>query len=184
VRADKKVEAQREFDLAKQLGTSLDPEALALSDVLPAGLERLEGRLDSRTYVAVNAAIANPEQREKQELAAFHVARGRRFFEQDNDRAAVGELRRAIYLRPYDDEPHLLLGRIYQRGGRLREAIDEFRIAVWCRDTSIAHVRLGEALLDSGDKPGARQAAQRAIALAPESPEARALLARIGGTRP
>jgi tetratricopeptide (TPR) repeat protein len=181
--AGKKVEAQREFDLAKQLGTGLDPEALVLSDVLPEGLERLVGRLDSRTHQAVNAAIANPAQREQQELAAFHVARGRRFFEQDDDRAAVGELRRAIYLRPYDDEPHLLLGRIYQRGGRLREAIDEFRIAVWCRETSIAHVRLGEALLESGDKPGARQAAQRAIALSPESPEARALLARIGGTR-
>jgi Flp pilus assembly protein TadD len=182
--AGKKVEAQREFDLAKQLGTSLDPESLVLPEVLPGGLERLVGRLDVRTYVAVNAAIANPAQREQQELAAFHVARGRRLFEQDDDRAAVGELRRAIYLRPYDDEPHLLLGRIYQRGGRLREAIDEFRIAVWCRETAVAHVRLGEALFESGDKAGARQEAQRAIALAPESPEARALLARIGGTQP
>jgi Flp pilus assembly protein TadD len=181
--AGKKVEAQREFELAKQLGTGLDPESLVLSDALPAGLERLVGRLDLRTYVVVNAAIANPAQREQQELAAYHVARGRRLFEQEDDRAAVGELRRAIYLVPYNDEPHLLLGRIYQRGGRLREAIDEFRIAVWCRDTSIAHVRLGEALLESGDKAGARQEAQRAIALAPDSPEARALLARIGGTR-
>ena len=180
--AGRKVEAQREFDLAKQLGTGLDPETLTLSETLPASLERLVGRLDLRPYVAVNAAIANPAQREQQELAAFHVARGRRFFEQEDDRSAVGELRRAIYLRPYDDEPHLLLGRIYQRGGRLREAIDEFRIAVWCRDTSIAHVRLGEALLQSGDRPGAREEAQRAIALAPESAEARALLARIGGT--
>jgi Flp pilus assembly protein TadD len=181
--AGKKVEAQREFELAKQLGTGLDPESLVLSDALPTGLERLVGRLDLRTYVVVNAAIANPAQREQQELAAYHVARGRRLFEQEDDRAAVGELRRAIYLVPYNDEPHLLLGRIYQRGGRLREAIDEFRIAVWCRDTSIAHVRLGEALLESGDKAGARQEAQRAIALAPDSPEARALLARIGGTR-
>jgi Flp pilus assembly protein TadD len=182
--AGKKVEAQREFDLAKQLGTSLDPESLVLSDVLPTGLERLVGRLDLRTYVAVNAAIANPAQREQQELAAYHIARGRRLFEQDDDRAAVGELRRAIYLVPYNDEPHLLLGRIYQRGGRLREAIDEFRIAVWCRDTAIAHVRLGEALFESGDKAAALREAQRAITLAPDSPEARALLIRIGGTRP
>jgi Flp pilus assembly protein TadD len=182
--AGKKVEAQREFDLAKQLGTSLEPEAMALSEMLPPNLERLASRLDVRTSVAVNAAIANPAQREKQELAAFHVARGQRFFEQDDDRAAVGELRRAIYLRPYDDEPHLLLGRIYQRGGRLREAIDEFRIAVWCRETAIAHVRLGEALFENGDKAAARQEAQRAMALSPESPEARALLARIGGAPP
>jgi Flp pilus assembly protein TadD len=180
----KKVEAQREFELAKQLGTGLDPEPVVLSETLPQGLERLVGRLDVRVPVSVNAAIANPSQREQQELAAFHVARGRRLFDQFDDRAAVGELRRAIYLRPYDDEPHLLLGRIYQRAGRLREAIDEFRIAVWCRETSIAHVRLGEALLENGDLAGAKQAAQRAITLAPESPEARALLARVGGKRP
>jgi len=180
----KRVEAQREFDLARQLGTSLEPDTLALSGTLPAGLERLVGRLDLRPAVAVNAAIANPAQREQQELAAFHTARGRRLFEQDDDRGAIGELRRAIYLRPYDDEPHLLLGRIYQRGGRLREAIDAFRIAVWCRDSSAARVRLAEALLDSGDRQGALEEVQRAIALAPESPEARALLARIGGTRP
>jgi Tfp pilus assembly protein PilF len=183
MRAGKKVEAQREFDLAKQLGTGLDPESLVLSDTVPVGLERLVGRLDLRPYVAVNAAIANPSQREQQELAAYHVARGRRLFEQEDDRNAVGELRRAIYLLPYNDEPHLLLGRIYQRGGRLREAIEEFRIAVWCRDTSTARVRLGEALLDSGDRQGARQEVQRALALAPESAEAKALLARIGGTR-
>ena len=180
----RKVEAQREFDLAKQLGTSLEPEGLALSDAVPAGLERLVGRLDLRPHDRVNAAIANPAQREQLELAAFHVARGRRLFEQEDDRAAANELRRAIYLRPYDDEPHLLLGRIYQRGGRLSEAIDEFRIAVWSRDSAEARVRLGEALLDSGDRPGAREQALLAIALVADHPEARALLARIGGKAP
>jgi len=182
--AGKRVEAQREFELAKQLGTGLDPEPATLPETLPGGLERLVGRLDLHSYVRVNAAIANPAQREQQELAAFHVARGRRLFEQDDDRAAVGELRRAIYLRPYEDEPHLLLGRIYQRGGRLREAIDEFRLAVWCRDSAMARVHLGEALLESGDRDSARREAQRAIVLAPDSPDARALLARIGGTQP
>ncbi|MEO6223690.1 MAG: tetratricopeptide repeat protein [Vicinamibacterales bacterium] len=45
-------------------------------------------------------------------------------------------------------------------------------------------MRLGEALLDIGDRNGARQEVQRALALAPDSPEARALLARIGGSWP
>lgn len=184
VSAGKRVEAQRELDLARQLGTSLEPESLTLTDKVPVGLERLGGRLDLQSAVRVGAAIANPAQREQQELAAFHVDRGRRFFEQDDDRAAVNELRRAIYLRPYDDEPHLLLGRIYQRSGQLREAIEEFRIAVWCRDSSQARVRLGEALLESGDRAGARTEAQRALVLTPDSAEAKALLARIGGTRP
>jgi tetratricopeptide (TPR) repeat protein len=181
--AGKKVEAQRELDLAKQLGTTQDTDALTLSDKVPAGLERLEGRLDLQSPLRVGAAIANPKLREQQELAAFHVDRGRRLFEQEDDRAAINELRRAIYLKPYDDEPHLLLGRIYQRRGQLREAIEEFRIAVWCRDSSPARVRLGEALLDSGDRVAARAEAQRALAMTPDSADARALLARIGGTR-
>lgn len=181
--AGKRVEAQRELDLARQLGAGLEPDPPALTDKVPAGLERLGGRLDLQSPVRVGAAIANPAQREKQDLAAFHVDRGRRFFEQEDDRAAINELRRAIYLRPYEDEPHLLLGRIYQRGGQLREAIEEFRIAVWCRDSSAARVRLGEALLESGDRAGARTEAQRALVLTPDSAEAKALLARIGGTR-
>jgi Tfp pilus assembly protein PilF len=182
--ANRLAEAQREYDLAKQLGTSLDPATLALTPAVPSGLERLIGRLDLRPNVRMDAAIANPAQREQQELAAFHVARGRRLFADEDDRAAVGELRRAVYLRPYDDEPHLLLGRIYRRGGRLREAIDEFRIAVWCRDTAAARVLLGDALLESGDPDAARVEAQRALVLAPGAPDALALLARIGGARP
>jgi Tfp pilus assembly protein PilF len=179
--AGKKVEAQRELDLANQLGTSLDSDALALADKVPAGLERLGGRLDLQSPVGVGAAIANPSQREQQELAAFHVARGTRLFDQEDDRGAINELRRAIYLRPYDEEPHLLLGRIHQRRGQLREAIDEFRIAIWCLDSTRARLFLGEALLESGDKDGARAQAHRALAMTPDSAEAKALLTRIGG---
>jgi Tfp pilus assembly protein PilF len=98
----------------------------------------------------VAAAVANPAQREQQELAAFHLARGRRLFEQEDDRGATNELRRAIYLRPYDDEPHVLLGQIYRRAGRLAEAIDAFRIAVWSRESVDARMRL-----DDGDCRGA-----------------------------
>ncbi len=181
--AGRQVEAQREFDLARQLGTSQDTDSLVLASAVPAGLERLGGRLDLHPRVRMDDVIARPAQREQQELAAFHVARGRRFFDEDDDRAALSELRRAIYLRWYDDEAHVLLGRIYQRGGRLREAIEEFRIAVWSRDTSAARVWLGGALLDSGDRQAARQEAERALAMAPGSAEAQALLARIGGKR-
>jgi len=49
-------------------------------------------------------------------------------------------LRRAIYLVPYQDEPHLLLARLYQRGGRLTAAIEEFKVAIWCRETPAARV--------------------------------------------
>jgi predicted Zn-dependent protease len=177
----KKVEAQRELDLARQLGTTVDAATLTLADRVPTGLERLTSRLEVRHMTNVAAAVANPAQREQQELAAFHLARGRRLFEQEDDRGATNELRRAIYLRPYDDEPHLLLGQIYRRAGRLAEAIDAFRIAVWSRESVVARMRLAEALHDHGETTLAIAEAKRAVALDPQSLQARELLARLGG---
>jgi len=177
--AGRRVEGERELALAKQLGTSVDVDGTG--DRVPAGLERLTPRLESRPTDRVVAAVASPAQREQQELAAFHLARGRRLFNQEDDRGAIDELRRAIYLRPYDDEPHLLLGQIYRRAGRLREAIDAFRIAVWSRATVAGLVHLAEALSDSGESAAALVEARRAVALDPQSQEARDLLARIGG---
>jgi tetratricopeptide (TPR) repeat protein len=172
----KTVEAQRELDLAKLLGTKGDATGLTLGEKVPPGLERLPTDLDIAPTERVNLA-----QREQEATAAFHLDHGRRLLEQQNDRDAAGELRQAIYLSPYEDEPHLLLGEILQRGGRLTEAIDEFKIAIWCAETATAHVALGAALLQSGDKDAARREAQRALALAPGSESAKALLKRIGG---
>jgi hypothetical protein len=41
-------------------------------------------------------------------------------FEREEDREALVELRRAVYLSPYEAEAHLLIGRIHLRGGRCR----------------------------------------------------------------
>ena len=64
---------------------------------------------------------------------------------------------------------------------QLTEAIDEFKVALWARETAAAHIGLGRALLDAGDRDAARRAATRALALAPGSVEAQELLKRIGG---
>lgn len=173
------VEADRELTLARLLGPTVEQDQLA--DRVPPGLERLPARLDVRPVARVAAAVATPAQQEQRALAAFHLARGRRLFEQDDDRAALDELRRAVYLRPYDDEAHLLLGQIYRRAGRLSEAVNAFRIAVWARETVAGHLRLAEALHDSGDITAAIAEARRAVALDPQSAEAREVLARVGG---
>ena len=116
---------------------------------------------------------------EQQEVATFHLDEGRRLFAAQKDREAINELRRAVYLSPYQDEPHLLLGRLYQRGGRLPEAIDEFKVAIWCRESAAARLALGTAFLESGDRPAARREAERALVLQPDSAEARTLLEKI-----
>ena len=98
---------------------------------MPRGLERVRER--SRVACAASRpeqAIVNTAQREQRELAAFHLERGRRLFEREQDREAMAELRRAVYLSPYEAEAHLLIGRIHLRagppagGGRRAEDLD------------------------------------------------------------
>ena len=171
------VEAQRELELARLLGAETEPRATSR---VPAGLERLPPSLEL-TPGRMNATIANPAQRDQRETAMFHLTNGRSLVAQRRDRDATSELRRAIYLAPYEDEPHLLLGQVYQRAGQLPQAVDEIKVAIWCRETAVARIALAGVLLEMADKPGARREAQRALVLAPGSTEARDLLARIGG---
>ncbi|HKW00955.1 MAG TPA: tetratricopeptide repeat protein [Vicinamibacterales bacterium] len=180
----KNVEAQRELDLAKQLGTRPDTSTLAVTTRIPPGLERLRTDLDVAPADRVDANIANPAQRDQRETAAFHLDQGRALFNTQRDREATSELRRAIYLAPYEDLPHMLLGKIYVRGGRLTEAIDEFKVAIWCRETAEARVALAGALLESGDKDAAKREAERALVLDPLSAEAKAILKKIGANIP
>lgn len=179
--AGREAEAQRELDLARQLGTRLEPETLSLTDRVPPGLERLTGRIDGPAGIRVAAAIAGPELREQAELAAFHLARGRRLFEAGDDRGAVQELRRAVYLEPYNDASHVLLGQVYRRSGRLADAVAAFRIAAWARESLVARLQLAETLYALGEREAALAEAHKAVALAPSSAEARAVLARIEG---
>jgi Flp pilus assembly protein TadD len=179
--AGRSAEAQREFDLSKLLGAESDPAARAPTSKIPASLERVPSSPDVAPLMRMRTMVANPAQRDQQQTAAFHLANGRTLVTADRDREAMGELRRAIYLAPYEDEPHLLLGRVYQRGGRLSEAIDEFKVALWSRETVAGRLALGAALLEAGDRAGARQEANRALVLAPGSTDAQALIKRIGG---
>jgi tetratricopeptide (TPR) repeat protein len=179
--AGRSAEAQREFDLAKLLGAESDPAARAPGTRIPASLERVPSAPDVNPPLRLRTMVANPAQRDQQQTASFHLAQGRTLMAADRDREATNELRRAIYLAPYEDEPHLLLGQLYQRAGRLPEAIDEFKVALWCRETPAGRLALGTALFESGDRAGAQREASRALVLAPGSAEAQALMRRIGG---
>ena len=47
----------------------------------------------------------------------------------------MAELRRAVYLSPYEAQAHLLIGRIHLRGGRPADAVDALKISIWSEDT-------------------------------------------------
>ena len=174
-------ESGRERDLGRQLSSryaELDRRAAEGRAGLPTGLERVRTEPEGRALRA-DQTIVSLAQREQRELAAFHLEQGRRLFEREQDREALAELRRTIYLSPYEASAHLLIGRIHLRGGRPTDAIDALKISIWSEDRAESRVVLAEAYLKAGDKAAARSEAQRALALDPSSPGAKRLLAEI-----
>lgn len=173
-------EAARERELAARLSSKYAGwEARASGgDPVPKGLERLHEEL---MPARADNVITSAGQRDHDALARFHLDTGRRAYEREADREAIQELRRALYLSPYLAEAHLLLGKLYLRGGRPSEAVEALKIAIWSEATAAAHVALAEALLQVEDHAGARAEIDRALALDPQSAEALALKAKLGG---
>jgi len=175
-------EATRERELAARLSSKYAgwESRAAGGDPVPKGLERLhEELLPARARV--DNIMTSAGQRDQENLASFHLDAGRRAFEREADREAIDELRRALFLSPYLAEAHLLLGRLYLRGGRPAEAVEALKIALWSEETVAAHVSLAEALLQVQDQAAARIEVDRALALDPKSTEALALKAKLGG---
>ena len=175
-------EATRERELASRLSSKYADwlTRAAAGDPVPRGLERLHEEL-LPTRARVDNILTNAGQRDQENLAAFHLDAGRRAFAREADREAIAELRRALFLSPYLAEAHLLLGRMYLRGGRPAEAVEALKIALWSEETVAAHVILAEALLQVQDQAAARLEIDRALALDPNSAEALALKAKLGG---
>ena len=174
-------EGARERELARRLSSEWEEweKTQPPANTLPKGLERVRTELTVPAFRRVETDIIAAGQRNQQELAAFHVDAGRRAYLAERDDEAIASFRRAVYLSPYDADAHLLLGRVYLRGGRQSEAIDEFTIAIWSRDSVAARLALAEAYLQAQNVAGARSELQIVLSREPSSPEARRLLARI-----
>ncbi len=180
--AGSQTEAAREKELARQLSSKYEEwtkRQVTTGEAVPHALERLSRDVDPHSTPRLDATLMGSAQREQRELATFHLDRGRRLFEQEQNREALAELKKAVYLSPYEAEPHLLIGRVYLRTGRPREAIDALRISIWSQETADAHLALGQALLQTNDRVGARTEAQRALQLDPASSNAKTLLSKI-----
>jgi tetratricopeptide (TPR) repeat protein len=178
------VEATRERDLARQLSSQMaDLEKRALDEkaAVPRGLARLREDPEARLGLRSEQHIVSSAQREQRDLATFHLDRARRLFEREEDREALAELRRVIYLSPYEAQAHLLMGRIYVRAGRPAEAIEALKISIWSTDTAPARIALAEAYIRQQNTAAARIELERALVLDPGSADAKRLLAELTG---
>jgi Flp pilus assembly protein TadD len=141
-------EAAREKELARRLSSTYaewdakQPGA----NVVPRGLERIKLDVDLPAALRIDAAVVAAEQRDQRAVADFHLERGQRLFDAGRDEEAIAELRRTIFLAPYDSEAHLLLGRIYLRTGRRDEAIEALTIAAWSDPDGVEAKALLESL--------------------------------------
>jgi cytochrome c-type biogenesis protein CcmH/NrfG len=101
--------------------------------------------IDIAESLRVSAALVAAGQRDQRDIAAFHLEQGRQLYAKERDDDAIAELRRTIFLAPYESQAHLLLGRIYLRTGRMQDAIDALTIAVWSDPSNVE----ARELLDS-----------------------------------
>jgi tetratricopeptide (TPR) repeat protein len=173
-------EGAREKDLARRLSSvysELDAKRTANS--VPRGLERLKTSIDAASMARVESALSAAGQREQRELVSFYLSNGRRFYQAERDAEALAELRRVVFLSPYESEAHLLIGRILLRGGSPRESIDALKISVWSRDTPLARLALAEAYVAARDFASARTEAQAVLNAEPSNTAAAALLAGL-----
>jgi tetratricopeptide (TPR) repeat protein len=174
-------EGARERELARRLSSEYAEweKTQPGANAVPRGLERLRTELSVPAFRRVETEIVSAGQRSQQELAAFHIDAGRRAYLVERDDEAMASFRRAVYLSPYDAEAHLLLGRVYLRGGRHQEAVDEFTISIWSRDSIAARLALAEAYIQIQNMEGARSELQVVLSRETTNPDARRLLARI-----
>jgi Flp pilus assembly protein TadD len=173
------IEATRERELARRLSATYEESAKKPGgDTVPRGLERVRNEIEL-PHARIERKLASNEQRSQEDLARFYLDSAKRQYDLENDRLAVEDLNRALYLSPYLANAHLLLGRIHLRNGRVHEAIDAFKIALWSAETAEAHAALGEAYRQANDAAAARAEAQRALALDPAFAEAKRLLERL-----
>jgi len=171
-------EAAREKDLARRLSSTYEGWESRTPPV-PGGLERVRMDLGLPDALRVENVIGAAGQRDQRQLALFHLDAARRAYETEHDAEAISALQRAIYLSPYDNEAHLLLGRIYLRGGRVGDAIDALKISIWSTDSVAARLVLADAYERAGLLNEARAEAQNVLSREATNQEARQRLDRL-----
>jgi predicted Zn-dependent protease len=172
-----RAEADRERALAGQLSSEYADRIRKAAPQMPA-VPRDLARLDTSPAgpLGLSDLIVDSRQEDREATAAFYLGRAQRLADQHDNRGAIADLRRCLFLSPYDADAQLLLGQVYLRLHRTKEAIDVLKISLWSEETADAHAALARAYLQAGNTSAARTEATRALALDPDSADAREVM--------
>lgn len=143
-------------------GLTLDADRAAF--LVKLGEARIElQQLDAAERALTEAiAIKADQPMAHYNLALVYEARA-------NPQGAVAEYEAEIRNSPKLPQPHFNLAKLLAAAGRRAEAVTHFRTAVDLDpEFGTGYLYLAKALLDTGNLPGAEQAAQRGLALKPD----------------
>lgn len=181
-RSGSTAEAARERDLLSRNPAGL--RFVNLDDHALEGLERIKRNYDEPSFRQLQLTLQTLDEERlsrlpKAQHAQVHLERGRDLFREQNDAEALTELKEAEKLEPQAPETHLLLARIYERGGQKEEAIREAELALAAPKPVDAHLLLAKIYLEQNKLPEARQHAQQALGIEPGNVAARSVLQTI-----
>jgi Tfp pilus assembly protein PilF len=93
---------------------------------------------------------------------------------------AEQEFRSALVIDPHDASAHRELADVYRRRGKLDDAVHELQQSLAARDSAATHTTLARIFLEQKKPDLARAEAEKAVKLAPNYAEAKAMLDHLG----
>jgi tetratricopeptide (TPR) repeat protein len=112
----------------------------------------LSRRLE-RVLPSEQGLLLDPTRAADAEASLLHAAKGESLLAAGDRDAAVSELARAALLDPYATRPHLLLGRAHRLAGESGKALDELRMALWCREDPAVRAEIAELVRSMARDP-------------------------------
>ncbi|HKI13358.1 MAG TPA: tetratricopeptide repeat protein [Candidatus Acidoferrum sp.] len=115
---------------------------------------------------------------------ATHVRLGRLDLAAGHLDAAEKEFRAALLAEPHNASAHQEIAEIHRRRGKLEEAIQELQLSLAARDSAAVRITLARIYLEQKKPDLARAEVEKAVKLAPNYADAKALLERLQQAKP
>jgi len=190
-KAKKKSEAVEERESAREaLGsTSLPIVKLEAKKEVASKYERIKAELDTTTLRLElrgpdPSPAASTETAPPADTPATHVRLGRLDLAAGHLDAAEKEFRAALLADPRNAPAHQEIAEIYRRRGKLEEAIQELQASLAVRDSAAVRTTLARIYLEQKKPDLARAEVEKAVKLAPNYAEAKALLEHLQPSKP